>query len=500
MIIEKSNSAASITIAEPVSLRPGETWGIVLLLLAFVACLNVGSLGALRLALGLYAGVLLIIGLRDLRYLMLILIGLEPIRPTILSFGTLLGFQMTFNRIIVPIAVVCYLLNRSKFSYRVDRKEPLLFILAGLSALSLLTDLLGDGTFLAGAQRTFSESVEVLLFAYICYRVFKSSELSTVVASFSIGGVLLCLCIFWEHFWNTNLLFRFPVPEDLYGLLVNANLTLDRAGTLRVRGPFQNSVYLSAFLPLVLFAAIYLLVAERRRLLGGTLLVMTVLSATFSISRTAIFALAICGVPALLYQARRMGIGRIIGYASTALVILLLLYAIFPTDLQRAADLTLNLNDQSLGGTSTQDRMDLITFGVPFVLGLNPFGVGVDRAADISLLLGPDIANFFVGYSIARGVIWVGAFCCMLIYLMWRLWHEKDAVSRMLFWLLLSITATYFSYAEYWISFPMLLVFVLVHATAGPNPVESQLAMKKLVLAPQAGGTPNRIGEGLCES
>jgi hypothetical protein len=438
-------------------------WGIVLLLLAFVACLNVGSIGALRLALSLYAGLLLIIGLRDLRYLMLVLIAIEPVRPTILSLGRLLGFQMTFNRIIVPIAVVCYLLNRSRLPRRVDREEPLVFILVGLLALSLLTDLLGDGTFLAGAERTFSESVEVLLFAYICYRVFKPSELGAVVASFGTGGVLLCLCTFWEHFRGTNLLFQFPVVEDLYPEILTANLTLDRAGALRVRGPFQNPVYLSAFLPLVLFAAIYLLVAERHRLLGRALLVMTLLSACFSISRTAIFALAICGVPAFLYRARKMGTGRIVGYASAALVILLLLYALFPADLQRAADMTLNLNDRSIGGTSTQDRIDLITVGVPFVLSLNPFGTGVDKGMTISLLLGPDIANFYVGYSITRGVIWVGAFCCMLIYLMWRLWHAKDFVSRMLFWLVVSITATYFSYAEYWISFPMLLVFILVH-------------------------------------
>ena len=469
-------------------------WGMVLLLLAFVACLNVGSIGALRLALSLYACVLLIIGLRDLRYLMLVLIALEPIRPTILSLGRFLGFQMTFNRIIVPIAVVCYLFNRSRFPRRVDRKEPLLFILAGLLALSLLTDLLGDGAFLVGAERTFSEGVEVLFFAYICYRVFKPSELGVVIASFGTGGVLLCLCTFWEHFRGANLLFQFPVVEDLYPALLVDNLTLDRAGTLRVRGPFQNPVYLSAFLPLVLFAAIYLLVVERRRLLGGTLLVMTLLTACFSISRTAIFALVICGVPAFLYRARKMGIGRIIGYTSAALITLLFLYAIFPADLQRAADMTLNLNDRSLGGTSTQDRMDLVTFGVPFVLSLNPFGVGVEKASEISLLLGPDIADFYVGYSIMRGVIWVGAFCCMLIYLLWRLCSAKDFVSRMIFWLLSSIVATYFSYAEYWISFPMLLVLVLVHGDRRHQSVESQLAMEKLVLAPRAVGTPNPIG------
>lgn len=232
---------------------------------------------------------------------------------------------------------------------------------------------------------------------------------------------------------------------------------------MRVRGPYTSPVDLAAFLPLLLFCAIYLVLVQRRRFLGGALLILVLLTACFSISRTALYALAISGLPVLLVWLRGKGIGQTIKYAMIGLLVLLLLVAVFPGDFQRAYDLVLNPHEESLGGQSTQDRMDLITLGVPFVLGLNPFGAGGEKGTGIAMLLGPDIADFYIGYSITRGVIWVGMFCWMLIYLMWRLWRIKDFVSRMLFWLVVSITATYFSYAEYWITFPMLLVFILIH-------------------------------------
>jgi hypothetical protein len=53
-------------------------------------------------------------------------------------------------------------------------------------------------------------------------------------------------------------------------------------------------------------------------------------------------------------------------------------------------------------------------------------------------------------------------------------------VSWMLFWLVVSISATYLSYAEYWISFPMLLVFVLVHGGLNSTSPKSQL-LKRVV-------------------
>jgi len=67
-------------------------------------------------------------------------------------------------------------------------------------------------------------------------------------------------------------------------------------------------------------------------------------------------------------------------------------------------------------------------------------------------------------------------FCVLLVYMMWRLARAGDMVSWMLFWLTASIVGTYFSYAEYWISFPMLMVFVLVHLK-GQQPQLQQFAL-----------------------
>jgi len=454
--------------------------GITVLLFLFLACLNVSSMASLRLALGAFAGLLLVIGLRDLRFLMLVMIALVPVQSSALGFGTVFGYQLTFNRVAVLIAVLCFLLHRSKYPRIHGRREPLLYMLLALFALSVLTDLLGDGSYLSGVQRTLSESVEVLLFAYICYRVFGPRELGSVTSAFATGGILLSSSVILERVTGMNLLFSFPVADEIYAGLLSAEQTLDRADTLRVRGSFQNPVYLSGFLPLLLFAAAYLLLVQRRRVLGGALLVLVVLTACFSISRTAIYALLIFGAPILIMTQMRRGVGRIIRFAALTLVLGGLLYAIFPSDLERAVTLTVNPYQASLGGSDTADRLDLITVGVPFVLSLNPFGSGFDRSQQFSLLLGPDIADFFIGYSIARGVIWVAAFCMLLAYMMWRTLRGGNMVSWMLFWLVVSISATYLGYAEYWISFPMLLVFVLVHGGLNSTSPKSQL-LKRVV-------------------
>ena len=449
--------------------------GITVLLFLFIACLNVPSMGSLRLALAAFAGILLVIGLRDLRFLMLVLIALVPVQSSALGFGTVYGYQLTFNRVAVLIAVLCFLLQRSNYPRIPGRREPLLYMLLALFALSVLTDLLGSGSYQTGAQRTVSESVEVMLFAYICYRVFGPRELGSVISAFAAGGILLSCSVILERVTGLNLLFRFPVANEIYAGLLSAEQTLERADTLRVRGSFQNPVYLSGFLPLLLFAGAYLLLTQRQRVLGGALLVLVVLTACFSISRTAIYALLIFGAPILIMTQMRHGIGRIIRFAALALVLGGALYAIFPTDLERAVALTINPFDRSLGGKDTADRLDLITVGVPFVSSLNPFGVGFYQADQFSALLGPDIADFFILYSIARGVIWVAAFCMLLAYMMWRTLRGGNMVSWMLFWLVLSISATYLSYAEYWISFPMLLVFVLVHGGLNSTSPKSQL-------------------------
>ncbi len=459
--------------------KRNELLGITVLLLLFIACLNVSSIGSLHALLAAFAGLLLLTGLRDLRFLMLVLIALVPVQSNLLGFGSVFGFQLTFNRVALLIALGCFLLHRSNYPQIPGRREPLLYVLLGLFALSVLTDLLGDGSYMSGAQRTVSESVEVLLFAYVCYRVFRPFELGSLLAAFAAGGILLGICVIWERMTNINLLLRFPVPDDIFAGLQIGTATLSRDDVLRVRGSFQNPVYLSGFLPLLLFCAIYLLLVQRRRFLGGALFVLVVLTACFSISRTAIFGLAIAGVPVLLRQLCRMEIGQVVKYAVIGMLPFLFLLAIFPSDFQRAYDLATKPNESSLGGSSTQGRMDLITLGVPFVLSLNPFGAGMDNGAVISLFLGPDIADFYISYSITRGVIWVGAFCSLLIYLMWRLWRANDFVSRMLFWLVVSLTATYFSYAEYWISFPMLLVFVLVHGDRRLQPLGESIGFEE---------------------
>lgn len=448
--------------------------------MVFVACANAPSMGLLRIALSAFAAVLLFIGIKSLRSLLLIAIAIIPVQSSVLGFGPAFGFQLTFNRVLVLILIVCFLLHRSEYPRAPGRREPLLYFLIGILVLSILSDALGDGAFLSGEQQTISESVEVFLFAYICYRVFRTAELECIVSVFAIGGIALCASTVLERITGLNLLFRFPIVADISTEIDAAALTLDRADVLRVRGSFQNPVYLSGFLPLVLFAAVYLLVKQRRRLLGSVLLALVLLTAYFSISRTAVYALAILGVPVLLMNQKRVGFGKIVKATALSAVLAGMLLLIFPDDMQRAFSLIFNPFDASLGGSDTSDRMNLITAGIPFVLNLNPFGAGVDQGHLVSVLLAPDIANFFIDYAISRGVIWVAGFCIFLAYMMKRLIDAGDPEARMLFWLAVSLTATYVSYAQYSISFRMLLVFVLVHL-GHRQPAEEQDARLKVV-------------------
>lgn len=442
----------------------------------FMVCINMPTMDALRVALSGLATIFLIIGIRNIRFLMMLLIALIPLQANLLGFGTVFGFQLTFNRVAVSIAIACFLLHKSDYPEERLGREPLLYLLTGIVALSLLSDSLGNGPFLVGFQQTISQSVEVMLFGYICYRLFVRAEFSSIVAAFAVGGVIQCLCILVERATGTNLLFRFPVAEQAYANIQAASEGLERAGVLRVRGPFQNPVYLSGFLPLLLFAAAYLLVINRRRALGGTLLVLVLLTACLSISRTAMYGLAIFGLPVLYMTEIRRGFGRVIKLVVLAAILAGCLYALLPADLERAVTLTMNPFEQSLGGADTADRINLITAGVPFVMKLNPFGAGQQEGTLISALLSSDTANFFIGYGIERGVIWVMGFCVLLVYMMWRLARAGDMVSWMLFWLTTSIVGTYFSYAEYWISFPMLMVYVLVHLK-GQQPQSQELAL-----------------------
>jgi hypothetical protein len=446
------------------------------LLLVFIACINVSSFTELRIGLAVFSATLLVIGLRDIRLLMLALIALVPVQSAVLGFGPVFGFQLTFNRVAVSIAGVCYIAHRRKFAANGPRREALLYFLVGTLVLSVLSDTFGDGAFLAGAQRTLSESVEVLLFAYISYRAFRYADFATIASAFAYGGIVLCASTILERYAGINLLFRFPVAQDFTLNLQLALLTLNRGDVLRVRGSFQNPVYLSGFLPLLLFAAAYLLVINRRRVLGGTLLLLVLLTAGLSVSRTAMYGLAILGLPVLYMTEIKRGLGRMIKLAVFAAILAGCLYALLPADLERTVTLTMNPFEQSLGGADTADRINLISAGVPFVMELNPFGAGQQEGTLISALLSPDIANFFIGYGIERGVIWVMGFCVLLVYMMWRLARAGDMVSWMLFWLTASIVGTYFSYAEYWISFPMLMVFVLVHLK-GQQPQLQQFAL-----------------------
>ncbi len=459
--------------------RPAEIRRLAFPLFLFLICINVPSMGALRIPLAGFAVMLLVIGLRSLPSLVLLMAALVPIQSSLLGFGSVFGFELTFNRVAVCILAACYFLRGTKYVERGRGREPLLYWLLGILALSTLSDMFGDGTFLAGAQQTVSEGVEVVLFAYICYRLFPRAELARVVSAFAVGGILQCISIVIERVTGTNFLFRFPTSESFYAELQAASTGLERGDVLRVRGPFQNPVYLSGFLPLLLFAAVYLVVVHRRRLLGGGLLILVLLTACLSISRTAMYALVLFGLPVLYITQIRRGIGHVVKLAVLAAVLAGALYAAFPADIKRAFTLTVNPYEESLGGADTADRLNLIASGVPFVLGLNPFGAGVEEGHLISALLGADIANFFIGYAIQRGVIWVAAFCFLLVYMAWRLIRAGDTVAWMLFWLTASITATYLSYAEYWISFPMLLVFVLIHI--GGRSHEAQESAEKAV-------------------
>src|SRR5205807_7852130 len=167
-------------------------------------------------------------------------------------------------------------------------------------------------------------------------------------------------------------------------------------------------------------AATYLLLIGRRRALGGALLVALSMAAAFSLSRTALYGLAIFGVPVFVWWLSREPTRRVLSSAFLVAGLAGPLYVLAPEDLERAIDLARNPSAEEFGGADTQHRMDLVTAGIPLVLELNPFGVGFDEnAIETTRILSPDVANFYVGYGLVNGIVFVAWFCVLLGYMMY---------------------------------------------------------------------------------
>jgi len=448
--------------AEMSLLRPPSSRALAFVVV-LVAVINLPTLGLLRAGLSLIALALLMTGLRELKALLIVLFALMPVRASALSLGAIGGFELTFNRVCVMVALACYLWVRSEQRVKQDKPEPILRVIAVLVAIDVLTVFLGDGAFAASAKRVISDVAEVFLFAVLCYRGLAEADFPQVVQGFGVGSLILCLAVIVERATGLNVLFRFPATTELYAQLQDMTAGLERADVLRVRGSFQNPVYLSGFLPLVAFAATYLLVIARRRALGGALLLALGMVAIFSLSRTAMYGLAVFGVPVLLWWLSRAPARRVLSSALLVLAAGGALYILAPDDFGRAVELARNPTAEEFGGADTQHRVDLITAGIPLVLELNPFGVGFDESAiETTRLLSPDVANFYVGYGLVNGIVFVACFCVLLGYMMYRVLARHRDIDWLLGALILSIAATYLSYAEYWITFPALLAFVLV--------------------------------------
>src|SRR3989442_12613312 len=84
--------------------RPFSTLGFVTL---FLLVINLPTLGLLRTGLSLIAFALLVTGLGDLKKLLVVLFTVMPVRAGALSLGAVGGFDLTFNRVCVIVALAC---------------------------------------------------------------------------------------------------------------------------------------------------------------------------------------------------------------------------------------------------------------------------------------------------------------------------------------------------------------------------------------------------------
>jgi len=446
-----------------VARRPDEPAQGVAYLVALVAVINLPTLGLLRAGLSLIAFALLVTGLRDLKALLIVLFALMPVRAGALSLGAVGGFELTFNRVCVIVALLCYLWHRLGQRRPAKAGEPMLWVIAVLVVIDILAVFLGDGAIGASAKRVTSEVIEVFLFAVLCYRGLSEDDFPRVIQAFALGSLVLCLAAVGERATGVNVLFRFPATTELYAQLQEVTVGLERADLMRVRGSFQNPVYLSGFLPLVAFAATYLLLVVRRRALGGVLLLLLGIVAILSLSRTAMYGVAVFAAPVLIWWLSQDPARRVLNGALLLAGVVGALYLLAPEDLGRALDMARNPYSEEFGGGDTQHRIELITTGVPLILGLNPFGVGFDESAiETTSLVSPDVANFYVGYGLVNGIVFVVWFCVLLGYMLYRLLARHRDVDWLLAALVLSVAATYLSFAEYWITFPAVLAFVLV--------------------------------------
>src|SRR2546423_1683470 len=105
------------------------------LVTVFLIVINLPTLGLLRAGLSLVTFALLVTGLRDLKALLVLLFTLMPVRAGALSLGGLGGFELTFNRVCVIVALLCYLWSRLKQPVQPRRREPILRVIVVLVAI-----------------------------------------------------------------------------------------------------------------------------------------------------------------------------------------------------------------------------------------------------------------------------------------------------------------------------------------------------------------------------
>jgi hypothetical protein len=307
--------------------------------------------------------------------------------------------------------------------------------------------------------------------------IFSATELLELVEAFAIGTMVLAISCIAERATGVNVLLRFPTIVARYQELQDALITRD--GVIRVRGPFANPVYLGGIVPLFVFAGLSLCCFRKRMVLGCSVLVAAATVAVLSVSRTAIYGgavVALTGWPALLgAMSDKKRKVRIFFYVGIAVMALL---AGFWHDVKRASLVAVAPTSDAYEGANVTSRAQLMTEGIPLIARGNPFGLGFDeQAIDRTQQLSPDVANFYVGYGLVRGWVWMIAFFSVVLAIFARLAKVWGPMSYLLAALLVGLLATYFGYAEYWVSFPTFLILFMVHdnrqGAVQPGPAKS---------------------------
>lgn len=417
----------------------------------------------------LYCLYFLFITIKNFEFALFLFFTLYPIRSNMLLLPIELSFDFSMQRYMVLVIISVFLINKYfigrgvKYKNKTGFSNNIKIIIQIFILYDIMSSFFSTFGFLNNLNRSISFVFEIFIISYIYIKSINLENFKLLIYSFSIGCSMLLLSIIIERFFLYNPLLSFPISKSNY-IVIQESIGY-RYGLLRVRGSFSGSVQLSGFLPLVLMPFIYILSNKEKfymKVYAYIMVFIYIIALYYSFSRTSIYTFIIFSFFYLILSKKK------VKYILAIIFSLLFIYILFNQQFIATYNLATNPNSEKFEGSSTAHRINLWSAGLNVVLNNNFFGIGLyeDRSADLDKMDNAlrDTANAFVSYGITKGIIYpflLFLIIFQLIVISFKSFKfNNDTFSILLFSTSLSVFVGYFSYSEFYLTLPIIVILI----------------------------------------